>query len=63
MKHDVSSLDNKKVKDLNLDKEIFGVELKEDIIYRMIRYQLAKRRSGNHKTFQTERNWKCATRK
>ena len=45
MKHDVSSLDNKKVKDLNLDKEIFGVELKEDIIYRMIRYQLAKRRS------------------
>ena len=50
MKHDVSSLDNKKVKDLNLDKEIFGVELKEDIIYRMIRYQLAKRRSGNHKT-------------
>ncbi len=50
MKHNVSSLDNKKVKDLNLDKEIFGVELKEDIIYRMIRYQLAKRRSGNHKT-------------
>ena len=50
MKHDVSSLDNKTVKDLNLDKEIFGVELKEDIIYRMIRYQLAKRRSGNHKT-------------
>ena len=42
MKHDVSSLDNKKIKDLNLDKEIFGVELKDDIIYRMIRYQLAK---------------------
>ena len=44
------SLDNKKIKDINLDKQIFDVELNEDIVYRMVRYQLAKRRSGNHKT-------------
>ena len=50
MKHDVNSLDNKKIKELTLDKNIFGVELKDEIIYRMVRYQLAKRRSGNHKT-------------
>ena len=50
MKMEVNSLDNKKIKDIDLDKQIFGVELKEEIIYRMVRYQMAKRRSGNHKT-------------
>ena len=50
MKCEVNSLDNKKIKDLNLDKDIFGLELKNEIIYRMVRYQLAKKRSGNHKT-------------
>ena len=50
MKIQVNSLDNKKIKDIDLDKQIFGLELKEEIIYRMVRYQLAKRRSGNHKT-------------
>lgn len=50
MKIEVNSLDNKKIKDIDLDKQIFGLELKEEIIYRMVRYQLAKRRSGNRKT-------------
>jgi large subunit ribosomal protein L4 len=50
MKEKISSLDNKKLKDIDLDKSIFGVEFKEEIIHRMIRYQLSKRRSGNHKT-------------
>ena len=50
MKIEVNSLDNKKIKDIDLEKHIFGLELKEEIIYRMVRYQLAKRRSGNHKT-------------
>ena len=50
MKIEVNSLDNKKIKDIDLDKQIFGLELKEQVIYRMVRYQLAKRRSGNHKT-------------
>lgn len=50
MKLQVSSLDNKVLKDINLEKDIFGVAYREDIIYRMIRYQNAKKQSGNHKT-------------
>ncbi len=50
MKEKINNLDNKALKDVTLDNSIFGVEVKKEIIYRMIRYQLAKRRSGNHKT-------------
>ena len=50
MKEKINSLDNKILKEITLDKSIFGVEVKEDIIHRMVRYQLAKKRSGNHKT-------------
>ena len=50
MKEKISSFDNKTLKDIDLDKSIFGVEFKQEIIHRMIRYQLAKKRSGNHKT-------------
>ena len=50
MKENISSFDNKKIKEINLDKSIFGIEVNEDIIHRMVRYQLAKKRSGNHKT-------------
>ena len=50
MKQEIKSLDNKVVKEIDLVKKIFGVEIKNEIIHRMIRYQLAKKRSGNHKT-------------
>tara|TARA_B100000963_G_scaffold359766_1_gene388113 strand:- start:2220 stop:2846 length:627 start_codon:yes stop_codon:yes gene_type:complete len=50
MKQEIKSLENKVVKEIDLDKKIFGVEIKSEIIQRMIRYQLAKKRSGNHKT-------------
>ncbi len=50
MKEKINSIDNKPLKEVDLDKSIFGIELREDIIYRMVRYQLAKKRSGNHKT-------------
>ena len=50
MKQEIKSLENKVIKEIDLDKEIFGVEVKNEIIHRMIRYQLAKKRSGNHKT-------------
>ena len=50
MKQEIKSLENKVVKEIDLDKNIFGVEIKNEIIHRMIRYQLAKKRSGNHKT-------------
>ena len=42
MKINVCSLDNKSLKEVNLDKNIFQVEVKNEIIYRMVRYQLAK---------------------
>ena len=50
LKENISSFDNKKIKEINLDKSIFGIEVNEGIIHRMVRYQLAKKRSGNHKT-------------
>lgn len=50
MKEKINSLDNKELKEINLEKSVFGVDVDEKIIHRMIRYQLAKRRSGNHKT-------------
>lgn len=50
MKIDVCSLDNKTLKEVNLEKNIFQVKVKNEIIYRMIRYQLAKKQSGNHST-------------
>ena len=44
------SLEDKVLKEVSLDKSIFGVEPKDVIIHRMINYQLSKKRSGNHKT-------------
>ncbi len=50
MKCKVVDLDNKAAGELELDDGIFGVEVRQDILARMVNYQLAKRRSGNHKT-------------
>ena len=50
MKQEIKSLENKVVKEIDLDKRIFGVEFKNEIIHIMIRYQLTKKRSVNHKT-------------
>ena len=50
MKQEIKSLENKVIKEIDLDKTIFGIEVKSEIIHRMVRYQLAKKRSGNHKT-------------
>lgn len=52
MKLAVKTLENKESGDITLDKNIFGVEVKNDILHRVVNYQLAKRRSGNHKVKQ-----------
>ncbi len=52
MKVEVKTLENKKSGDITLDKDVFGVEIRKDILHRMVNYQLAKRRSGNHKVKQ-----------
>jgi large subunit ribosomal protein L4 len=48
MKIDVISLDGAAAGSVELSDEIFGLEPREDLIARMVRYQLAKRRAGTH---------------
>jgi large subunit ribosomal protein L4 len=50
MKTQVLSLDNKKTGDLALDSSVFGVEVRRDILARVVYWQLAKRRQGTHST-------------
>jgi len=52
MKLAVKTIDNKVAGEITLDKDIFGAEVRKDILHRMVNYQLAKRRSGNHKVKQ-----------
>ncbi|MBX2833386.1 MAG: 50S ribosomal protein L4 [Micavibrio sp.] len=49
MKIAVKTLDNKSAGEVTLDKEIFGLEIRNDLLHRMVNYQLAKRRAGTHK--------------
>lgn len=52
MKLAVKTLENKSSGEITLDKAVFGVEIRQDILHRMVNYQLAKRRGGNAKTKQ-----------
>ena len=56
------SLGSKVGKDITLNQKVFGIEPREDVIARIIRWQLAKRRSGNH-SVQTRSNVKMTTAK
>ena len=48
MNIDVTSLDGSAAGSIDLDDAIFGLKPREDLIARMVRYQLAKRRAGTH---------------
>ncbi len=50
MKMLVLNLKNKKVGDIDLDTNIFGIKELPDLIHQYIRYQNAKSRQGSHKT-------------
>jgi len=50
MKIAIKTLENKEAGSIELDESVFGVEVRADILHRMVHYQLNKRRSGNHKT-------------
>ncbi len=50
MDHKVTTLDGKADGTVALPDEIFGLEPRADILQRMVRWQLAKRRTGTHKT-------------
>ncbi len=49
MKLQVVTLDNQKSGDIELNDAVFGVEVRQDLLQRMVRYQLAKRQAGTHK--------------
>ncbi|MBI1327721.1 MAG: 50S ribosomal protein L4 [Alphaproteobacteria bacterium] len=50
MKVAVKNFENKEVGQVDLADAIFGIEVKQDILQRMVHYQLNKRRAGTHKT-------------
>jgi large subunit ribosomal protein L4 len=49
MKTKILNLDNKPAGDVELSDAIFGLEPRQDLIQRVVVWQLAKRRSGQHK--------------
>jgi len=48
MELNVTTLDGKASGKISLSDEVFGLEPRADLIQRMVRYQLAKRRAGTH---------------
>ncbi len=56
------SLSNKLGKDITLNEKVFGISPREDIVARVIRWQLAKKRLGNH-SVQTRSQVKMTTAK
>ena len=51
MKQDILSLDtNKSVGQVELNESIFGLEVRADILHRVVVWQLARLQCGNHKT-------------
>ncbi|WP_159732416.1 50S ribosomal protein L4 [Methylosinus sp. Ce-a6] len=48
MQISVTSYDGQEAGSIELADEIFGLEPRQDLIFRMIRWQLAKRRAGTH---------------
>src|ERR1700742_1851391 len=53
MKLDIQKLDATKAGQIDLDDAVFGIapkDIRSDILHRMVKYQLAKRRAGTHKT-------------
>src|ERR1700733_7985409 len=49
MKTKILNLDNKAAGDVELNDAIYGLEPRQDLIQRVVVWQLAKRRSGQHK--------------
>lgn len=50
MKTKVISLDNQSVGEIDLSDDVFGLAVRNDLLHRMVSYQLSKRRAGTHKT-------------
>jgi large subunit ribosomal protein L4 len=50
MKYDVINLEAKSVGSIDLADSVFGVDVRRDLLARVIQWQLDKRRQGTHKT-------------
>lgn len=50
MKLDMKTIDGGKAGAIELDEAIFGLEPRADILYRCVRWQLAKRQAGTHQS-------------
>jgi len=48
----IKNWDNKEVSKLKLSDEVFAQDIREDILHRVVQWQLSKARSGTHKTKQ-----------
>ena len=58
MKIDITSLNGEAAGSIDLDDAIFGLVPRQDLIARMVRYQLAKRRAGTHQTLGRADIWR-----
>ncbi len=58
MKLDVTKLDGGAAGSIELSDAIFGLEPREDIIHRMVLWQLAKRQAGTHKVKGRAEIWR-----
>ena len=50
MKLDVINLDKKSVGSIEVSDSVFGIDVRESVVARVIQWQLDKRRAGTHKT-------------
>lgn len=50
MKQDILNLENKNVGKIDLNDSIFGLEVRADILHRVVLWQLARQQAGTHAT-------------
>ena len=50
MKQDILNLENKNVGSIELNDAIFGLDVRADILHRVVNWQLARLQAGTHKT-------------
>lgn len=50
MKATVKTIENKDAGEITLDKNVFGIDARMDVVHQMVVYQQDKRRAGTHKT-------------
>jgi large subunit ribosomal protein L4 len=51
---DVKNLEGKKVGEVELDDAVFSAEVKEHLLWEVVKYQQAKKRAGTHSTLRRD---------